>query len=266
VAGGVAVVVAVAAVVGYLLVIPMHQVDRGRLARLVVTRPGVKEFDTKPARAAELPVSGTGLSVLQGAAQKAPDASGSYLVAWAGAGANNALETVAFLTPSPAVAKRLQAQIASTNLSAQALSSSSLNRLSTFTVPGVPGTAGSLFGPSSPAAGPSQLAITAFQDGRVVTVTEALHPTSAQPDSETATVTEYRHLQTVEPGFSLKVVHWPLTATIVWVAGAVVAVVLIATSPVTAGRIRRRRRERREAEERARGSVVPGHRITKRQR
>ncbi len=266
VAGGIALIVLVVAAVGYSKVISITHVDRGRLARLVVTQPAVKEFDTKPAQAAELPVAKTGLSVLEAAAQKAPNTSGSYLVAWAGAGANNALETVAFLAPSPDVAKRLEAQVVSTNLSAQALSSSSLNRLSTFTVPGVPGSAGSFYGPSTPTAGPSQLAITTFQNGRVVVVTEALHPTSARPDAETATTTEYRHLQSVTPGFSLKVVHHPLTATILWVAGAVLIAVMIALSPVTVARTRQRRRERREAEEWARGSLVPGHRITKRQR
>jgi len=266
VAGGVALIVAVVAAVGYQQVIPVTHVDRARLARLVVTRPGVKEFDTKPARAAELPVAKTGLSVLESAAKKAPDTSGSYLVAWVGAGANNALESVVFLAPSPGVAERLEAQVLSTNLSAQALASSSLNRLSTFTVPGVPGSAGSLYGPSAPTAGPSQLAVTAFQSGRVVTVTEALHPTTAKADTETATTTEYRHLQAVAPGFSLKVVHYPLTATILWVVGAVLIAVMIALSPVTVARTRQRRRDRREAEERARGSLVPGHRITKRQR
>lgn len=266
VAGGIAVAVLVVAAVGYQQVIPITHIARTRLAGLVVTRPGVKEFDNKPAQATELPVAKTGLSVLEGAAKKSPDTSGSYLVAWTGATANNALETVAFLAPTPAVAKHLQAQVLSTNLSPQALSSSSLSRLSTFTVPGVPGSAGSLYGSSAKTAGASQLAVTAFQYGRVVTVSEALHPTSAQPDSETATTTEYHHLQAVTPGFTLKVVHRPLTATIVWVAGALLIAVLVALSPVIARRTRQRRQERREAEERARGSLVPGHRITKRQR
>ncbi len=266
VAGGVAVLVLVVAAVGYQQVIPITHVARGRLARLVVTRSGVKEFDTKPAQAVELPVAKTGLSVLEGAGKKSPDASGSYLVAWTGPGANNALETVAFVAPSADVAKRLEAQVVSTNLSAQALSSSSLKRLSTFTVPGAPGSAGSLYGSSTATAGASQLAVTAVQVDRVVTVSEALNPTSAETDSKTATVTEYRHLQAAIPGFTLKVVHRPLTATILWAAGAVLIAVLVALSPATVGRVRRRRQARREAEERARGSLVPGHRITKRQR
>jgi hypothetical protein len=266
VAGGIAVIVLVAAAVGYQKVIPITHVDRTRLARLVITRPGVKEFNTKPAQAAELPVAKTGLSVLEAAAKKAPDTSGSYLVAWAGAGPNNAMESVVFLAPTAAVAKKLEAQVLTMNLSPQALSSSSLSRVSTFSVPGVPGSNGSLYASTAKTPGASQLAVTTFQDGRVVTVTEALHPTSAQPDSETATTTEYRHLQAVTPGFTLKVVHRPLTATILWAAGAVVIAGLVALSPAIVGRTRRRRRDRREAEEQARGSLVPGHKITKRHR
>ena len=266
VAGGVAVLVLVAAAVGYQQVIPITHVDRTRLARLVITRPGVKEFNTKPAQSVELPVAKTGLSVLEAAAKKAPDSSGSYLAAWAGTGPNDAMESVAFLAPSATVAKKLAAQVLAMNLSAQALASSSLTRLSTFTVSGVPGSHGSLYGSSAKTPGASQLAITTFEEGRVVTVTEALHPTSAQPDSETATTAEYRHLQATAPEFSLKVVHRPLTATILWAVGAVAIAALIALSPAVVGRARRRRRERREAEERARGSLVPGHKITKRQR
>ncbi|MDQ2726591.1 MAG: hypothetical protein M3Y91_01705 [Actinomycetota bacterium] len=266
VAGGVAVVVVVLAAVGYQQVIPITHVDRSRLARLVVNRPGIKEFDTKPAQAVELPVAKTGLSVLESAAKKAPDTTGAYLAVRTGGTSNHALETVAFLAPSAAVAKRLEAQVVSSNLSAQALASSSLNRLSTFTVPGAPGSAGSLYAPAAKTAGASQLAVTAVQEGRVVTVSEALHPTSAEGYSTSATIAEYHHLQTTLPGFSLKVVHRPLTATILWAAGAVLIALLIALSPVIVGRTRLKRRERREAEDRARGRVVPGHRITKRQR
>lgn len=265
-AGGVAVLVLVVAAIGYQQVIPITHVARGRLAELVITQPGVKEFDTKPAQSAELPVAKTGLSVLEAAAKKSPNATGSYLVAWAGAGPNNAMESVVFLAPSADVARKVDAQILAMNLSAQALSSSQLNRLSTFTVPGVPGSNGSLYGSAANTPGASQLAVTAFQSGRLVTVTEALHPTNAQADSETATTAEFRHLRSVGPGFSLDVVHRPLTATIVWVAGAVVIALLVALSPTVVRRSRRRRQERREAEERARGSLVPGHRITKRQR
>ncbi|MDQ6838157.1 MAG: hypothetical protein M3137_07480, partial [Actinomycetota bacterium] len=208
----------------------------------------------------------TGLSVLKTAGRTSPKRSGAYLVAWTGASANIALETVTFLAPSTDVAKRLEAQVVSTNLSAQALASSSLPRLSTFAVPGVAGSTGSLYGGTTKTAGATQLAVTAFRNGRVVAVTEALQPTMAKADSETATTTEYRHLRAVGPGFSLEVVHRPVTATILWVAGAVALAVLITLSPAGLRRIRRRREERREAQERARGSVVPGHRITKRQR
>ncbi|MDQ6784775.1 MAG: hypothetical protein M3063_15350 [Actinomycetota bacterium] len=266
VSGALAVVVLAAAAVGYDQVVPITHVARARLAQLVLTRPGIKEFDAKPVQALELPVARTGLSVLMSAGAKAPDRTGAYLVAWKGAAVSDALESVAFLAPSTDVAKRLVAQVRSTNLSDKAYASNALGRRSTYTVPGVTGSAGSLYVSSATTATPSQLAVTVFRSGDVVSVTEALHPTAAKADTETATIAEYHHLATTAPGFSLEVVRRPLTATLVWVAGALILAALAALSPVIAGRLRTRRQERREAEERARGSTVPGHRITKRQR
>jgi len=262
VAAGLVLLVAVAAVVGYERVVPVTNSDRTRLARLVSLHPGVARFDVKPANAAEIPLSRSGLSVLTDAAKKSSGKTGGYLVEWVATGSNNAAEAVAFLAPDDKTAGRLLNQVVTGQLSPEALTRSGLERLATGTVAGVPGSSLSFYGdPKMPAS--SQLAVTAFRMGSVVAISEAAATSAAREDATTITTTQYRHLRSVSPGFTLSVTRLPLTASIVWAAGSLVVALAAGLAPYGVARARRRRREQLEAEERARQSIVRGHRITK---
>ena len=105
-----AVVVVVVAAVGYQAVIPQTHHVRSRLARLVVTNPGIKAFDVKPSGAAEQPASQTGLAAVVAAAKKSPSKTGVYSIDWEPS-TSKAAGIVAFLLPNDAQATTALSQL-----------------------------------------------------------------------------------------------------------------------------------------------------------
>jgi hypothetical protein len=259
------VVVLVVAAVGYQLVIPQKHVDRTRLARLVVTTPGVKEFDVKPTGAAEQKATSSGLKTLEAAAKKSPSSTGVYSIEWTGKGTKDVAGVIVFLLPDEAEAKATLAQVKAQQLGPKSYSTDSLTRSSTFTVPGVPGSSGSYYEMTKKTATSLNLAATVFRQGDVVAVAEGIKAKDTQADTETVTRTEYAHVRTVTPGFTLSLTTRPTVASVVWIAGSVVVALLAGFAPVVVGRIRRTRRRRRQ-EELDRLIVVRGQTIAKRRR
>ena len=77
-----ALVVLVVAAVAYQAVVPNVVVVRGRLARLVLSKPGVPAYDKTKAQSGEQNDAQTGLAAVTAAAQQSPDKTGIYSIEW----------------------------------------------------------------------------------------------------------------------------------------------------------------------------------------
>ena len=77
-----ALVVLVVAAVGYQLVVPTVHVERGRLARLVPSKPGLAAFDKAKPQAAEQDDTKTRLAAMTAAAKRSPNQTGIYSIQW----------------------------------------------------------------------------------------------------------------------------------------------------------------------------------------
>ncbi len=253
------VVLAVAAV-GYQLVVPDVHVERGRLARLVLSKPGVAAFNKTAPQAGEQDDTKTGVAALTAAAKRSPHQTGIYSIQWVPT-QTSGVGIVAFLLPSDATAATTLAQVRVQQESAGSFSSSGLTRTSTFTVPAVPGSSGAQYAPSSKAgASLPGLAVSAFRDGRVVALVDASTSNSTDKATVDAVTTgEYGNLHRLGSGFGLSVTRRPVVATVLWVVAAVVLAAIGALTPV----VRRRRAEkrRRAYEAEMANRVVVGRRV-----
>jgi len=255
-------VILVAAAVGYQFVIPTHHVDRNRLSLLAIAKPGIAAFEKVKAQSGVRSDAQTGLSSLTSAAKKSPNRTGLYSIEWAPS-QTSAAGVVAFLLPDEQSAKAAVTEIDKQQLSPNANAANSLKRTDTFTVPGVPGSAGAVF--SSSSKNVPSLSTTLISYGRVVSLAEVIGtPSTAKPDSITLTVKQYAHMRNVEPGFTLSPTRYPTVATIVWAAGAAVLALLAAFVPILWRRRAEKRRRAREAELASRvvvrGQVIVKHR------
>jgi hypothetical protein len=287
-----AIVVLVIVAVGYAEIAPIDHAAvhhpavtkavRTRLANLALKESGIAGFKTKPASAGEIPAANAGVAAYTTVSKKSPNQSGIYSIYWTGTakGSTDQVGVVTFLLPTAADAATVLKGLNTLELAAKAQSGSSLKRASTFTVPGLPGSQGSVFEPSKTTKTPADLVLATFRQGNVIgfinTVKSGSTPadaTAAQDNAVTLAKAESKHLSSVEPGFTLVDVtkkayvtpsstHYPQVATIIWVAGGVVGALLAGGGPLLVGRARRRRRERLQAELN-RLIVVRGQTITK---
>lgn len=280
-----AIVVLAIAGAGYAVVIPMHhdrktRVVDSRLAELTIPETGVAGYKAKPASAGAQSVSNVGLAVMTAAAKQDPGHTGLYSKDWSAKakGSSDAIGLIVFLLPTPAKAQAVLNQVSKMELAASAQSANSLVRHATFTVPGVPGSAGSLFVPKKATKTSQDLGVSIFRHGSIVSFVQAAATTKTTAAVDevrdhviTVTKAQAEHVQNVKPGFTLvELVRpagttIPTTASIVWIAGSVVVAFLAAVGPLLYGRARRRRQARLQAEL-DRMIVVRGQTITKRRR
>ena len=257
--------VLVVAAVGYQLVVPQSHVVRSRLSRLVLSQPGVAAFKVKSPQAAEVPASGTNLTTVEAAAEKSPNKSGGYTISWSpsqtlGAG------VLMFLLPSTAQAQATLPEVRAQQAAAGTYTAEGLTRHATYTVAGVPGSAGASYTPTSKSGGSlGNLSIATFRYGRVVAAVEVVAPSNSQADATTIAASESNLLRRVEPGFTMTKVTRPVLASSLWIAGALLAAAIAALAP--AGRRRlAARRQRRIDEELSHMVVVRGQTISKHRR
>ncbi|HET9076062.1 MAG TPA: hypothetical protein VFN68_03955 [Acidimicrobiales bacterium] len=243
-----AVVVLLIAAAAYPSVVPTRHAERNRMARLVPTRSGLPTYDKATPKAGEQPDTSTKVAAVNAAAKKSPGGTGIYSIEWSpdqtsGAG------VIAFLLPTPAAAGTAMGQIESQQLGAKSYSVDQLNRVSTFKVAAVPGSAGSVYHPAK-VGGPPGLAVTAFRYGRVVAMDEIANvdATSVQADVEKLTALEYSRLKSVGPNFTLEVTRIPLAGTIAWGVGAVLLAALVSLIPLDRYRRQLNRQKAYEAE------------------
>ena len=255
-----ALIVLVVAGVAYQLVVPTVHVERGRLARLVPSKPGVAAFNKTSPQAAEQNDVKTGLAAVTAAAKRSPNQTGIYSIQWVPTQTTGA-GIVAFLLPNDSSASTALAQARAQQLTPISFSSNGLTRTSTFAVAGVPRSYGAVYQPSSKATGsPPGLAVTVFRYGKVVVLSDvASSQSSDQAAAEAVAAGEYSHLRQLGSGFSLSVTRRPVVPTVLWVVGAVVLAAMAALTPV----IRRRRAEkrRRAYEEEMAHRVIVGRQV-----
>jgi hypothetical protein len=239
-AAGRALVVLAAAGIGWYLVVPTHHAERSRLSMLVISQPGVTAYAKTKPQAGEQDDTQTGVAAVSAAAKKSPNQTGVYSIQWSPSQSSGA-GVVALLFPNPSDAATAVSQLTDQQLSAGANSADSLTRTATFTVPGVPGSAGSVFSPSTKT--DPTLATTLFRQGRVVSLAQAVSSAeTAKADSTTLALNQYAKLRQVESGFTLSVKDYPVLTSGLWGAGAVVIAALAALGPI----LWRRRAEKRQ--------------------
>jgi hypothetical protein len=235
--------VLVVAAVGYQLVVPTVHVERGRLAQLVLTRPGLAAFDKAKPQSGEQDDTKTGLAAVTAAAKRSPGHTGIYSIQWVPT-QTSGVGIVAFLLPSDAAAASTFIQLRTQQLGTGSFSSSGLRRTATFTVAAVPGSAGAEYAPPPKAsAAVPGLAVTVLRYGKAVALIDASTSNSTDKAAVSAvTASEYTNLHRLGSGFTLSVTRRPGVATGLWVAGAVVVAAIAALGPA----VRRRRAEKRQ--------------------
>ncbi len=244
-----AVVVLLIGAVVYPLVIPYNHAVRSRLAQMVPASTGLAAYDKAKPQAGEQADNATGLAAVTAAAKKSPGGTGIYSVEWSpnqtsGAG------VIAFLLPDSKTAATALAQIRSQQLAPGSYTSDQLKRVSTFTVAGVPGSAGSVYQPTAKKGGPPGLAVAAFRYGRVVAVAEVANSDDAtvRPDTLKLAGTEVAKLHSLGTGFTLEETVNPTLPTVLWGVGAVVLALLVALIPLERHRRALERQRAYEAE------------------
>jgi hypothetical protein len=261
---GRAVVILVAAAVVYELVIPYTHIDRTRLAQLVPTTSGLATFAKTTPQAEEQNDGQSALAAVAGAAKTSPSRTGIYSIVWS-ASQTSLAGIIAFLLPDVATAQAASSQIRSQQMGVTTYATDSLDRKSTGSVAGVPGSYTATYEPSAQAPkGTPSLEVTEFLYGRIDSLTEAVGTASSvSGDAASLTAGEYALLERQGGQVGLTVKEYPVGLTAGWAAGAVVLAAAFALSPV----LRRRRAEKRRlAFEAAMANrvIVKGQIITKR--
>jgi hypothetical protein len=280
-----ALVVLAIAGVGFAIVIPLHhdrqtRVVDTRMAQLTIPETGVAGFKATPSSAGVQSLANVGLAVVTNAAKRDPGHTGLYTKDWPSSakGSTDSIGLVVFLMPTSGEAQSLLTQVNKMELAASAQSANSLKRTGTFTVPGLSGSAGSVFVPTKPSkTSPDDLVLSSFRQGNVVTLVQAAKAHTAASAHQTrdnvvsVSKTQAAHVEKVGPGFTLVELvrpagtDIPTTSSIVWIAGALVVAFLAAVGPLFYGAARRRRQARLQADL-DRMIVVRGQTITKRRR
>jgi hypothetical protein len=260
-----ALAVLVIAAIAYEEFIPIHHVEQSRLSRLVVIKPPAG-FSAKPTSSAVVPASSSPFKALQTAAKQSPNHTGAYVIQWPGtkSSSTEVASVVVSWLPSDSDAAAVQKQAASSYLQSGSFKTNSYSLKQRFSVAGIPGAAGGVFGPA-PSKGQLGLAVVVFPEGRYVAVdfAQLSSPAAAQGAATSLAQAEYAHLHQVGTGFTLGVTHYPLEASLVLVGVAVTLATLVVLVPFGIIRGRQRRRLAREAASRravqGRGRKIAKH-------
>jgi hypothetical protein len=266
----IAVIVVVAAgVVAYQLTIPVNQVVRTRLSRLVIAQTGLSGYKKPAASAQAIANASSPIAAVKAARKKNPNNTGSYAREWTSTASSYDLaDVLAVWVPTAATAGTTLNQAASSYLGKTSYTTDTYTYQGPLGGSGVPGARGAYYQAKATKTMPATtLAVTIFRQGRVVVVVDtlALKSTQARNDNVSLARAQAGHLATVLPGFTLVRTTRPPLATALFAAGTVAVAVCSWFIFSLVARIRRRRQLRRAA--RARYEVqVRGQKIVKRHR
>jgi hypothetical protein len=246
------VVVAALAAGGYFLFIPITHLESARLAGLVVTRPGISGFKTKPSGASVQPASKSALGAIRRSAAQAPNATGGYTVSWNGTKSpEDALSLSVMLLADPAHARSAASEARTTYLGSTTYNSESYTFRSRYSLAGIPGARAATYVRAKSTSTPAgQLRIAVFAVGRALTI-EFLATTSGSERQLLAVASaQYRHLLSIPPDYSIATTSDPPLASVIYglVAAALVAMAYFVPILVGKARARRRRREQQRAQ------------------
>lgn len=248
--------------------ISMQKAQRGRLAHLVVSKPPAG-FNPKAAAANSLSPGSSQFAAVKVAGRKSPNSTGGYSIEWTDStgtsSGTDAVSLVVSLLPNAGDAAKVQAEAKSAYASKNSLKANSYTYANAVPVPSIPGATGAFFAPSTLTNPP--LVVVAFQVGRAQATEFIGLPGDKQAIENEAVSfarTEYEHLRSVLPGFTLTDTTYPTVASVVYWVIVGVLVLAVVTGPV----LRRRAVQRRLVlAERARSQhkTVRGSKIAKRQ-
>jgi hypothetical protein len=190
-----------------------------------------------------------------------------YLTGWGGATSSSDFASMlVYRLPSASDATTAASQAITAYLGSQTYTSNGFALRSRFAIPKVPGASAAWYGPTSPRAKQDLATVTERVDKVLVVaaINRSVSSATVQANADTWAQTEYAHLRSTAPGFSLVETRWPTVATLVYagIAGAVALCVL--TVPNLVRRTRHRRRAAQEATAR-REVMARGGKIAKRQ-
>lgn len=256
---------AVIAVFGFFVFIPVQRPDTPRLARLVVTTPLASLHRHPEAGAA--PAASSPLEAVRAAASSTPGETGVYSVAWQGSAPVSTASISATVLPSRTSVSAARGEAARAYLQHSSFTGSGYGFGGTLAVRGVPGAEGAYFvqgtSPVVTASTPRAAVVIFGVDRLLVDVTAYGQGSSATTVARALAVAEYRRLLRVGGDPAIAHTVLPLVAS---VAYALVALAVIGSAPLVPGAyawIRRRRSTADDATLR-REQVARGKKVVKR--
>jgi hypothetical protein len=203
-----AVAIIVLGAVGYALFGTESAVDGSRMARLVLPRPGIAHFNSKPFESTFEPPASSSSSVIKQAGVSDPNHTGVYQVAWRTGSPVSETGLMVELLPSAARARAAQNQLEDQYTNSKKLSAEELTLTGKFTVAGLPTAFARTYAQkssSTTSASSAKLYLVVFRVNRVVVF--ELTDTSGKAIDENAAGSiaraEANLLDQREPGFVL---------------------------------------------------------------
>jgi hypothetical protein len=258
--------VLVVASIGAFTYLPITRVQPNRMAQLIPTAPPAG-FTGKPTNSSSQSPSSSPLAVVKAAANRSTHSTGMYLTGWGGATASSDFASMlVYRLPSTSDATTAASQAIQAYLSPQTYTPNAFALRARFAIPRVPGASAAWYVPTSAKAKQNLATFTEHVDKVLVVavINRSVSSATVQADADTWAQTEYAHLRSTAPEFSLVQTRWPTVATLVYagITGSVVLCVL--TVPSLVRRTGHRRRMAQEAAAR-RQVMIRGGKIAKRQ-
>jgi hypothetical protein len=260
-----AVVILALGFIGYERYIPIHHVERSRLAELDANQapPG---FKTKPDSSQQVPASSSPFSDLTADAKRSPNSTGAYSIDWEGTkSTSDEANLLVSMLPSSKEATSVLKQAETTYLASGSLKSDGYTQPRPFTVPSVSGARAATFSSTSTTT-PGRLSVAAVQVGRYVAVSFVAESGSSDPQAAAVDLmqTEVSHLDRLGQGLSLKTTHWPFVASLVYGSSTIALAALVIAIPLAVAKVRQNRRLARERMLQ-RSLLARGSKVAKRQ-
>ncbi len=254
------------AIAGYVLWMPVHRPNPGKVAVL-----GLKSAVAglrAPAKTASVePVSGVSLSAVKAAAASTPGETAAYAVNWSGKAPVTAGSIELIAMPTDASAKSAQKQALATELSQSSLTDSGYGYGTKTKISGIPGAKAAYYlkgtSPTITASTP-RATVVIYRTGRVIVdATVDAKGVAATTTARSLASAEFHHLERVGADPVIGETSLPLVASVLYVLVAVAVLAVAEVTPRFVVAARHRRHEARLAAAR-RARVARGSKVVKR--
>jgi hypothetical protein len=260
----------VVALAGYFVVIPKTVADTQRLDSLVVQHSGIPSLVTKPSSSTSEDPS-YGLPALAAAAKAQPTKTGSWSIDWTGRGklgTNAEAYLVLDVLPTPAQAAALRTQLNGSYVGKATYDNLKFSYVAPVGLPaaraaGVPITGSTYRRLKSKTVSAATITTLTLQVGRADAIVYVQLPGASSAAGSKLAGSEMALLRRSEPSFTLATTTYPLGASLVWWAVALVLAALSWGGPKLVVAARDRRSARAEALARAQ-FAMRGQKVLKR--